>query len=311
MERFLIIDQAENDGAGGGAGGAGSQAGGAAAGVAAAAGAAAAGAAGAGEAGAAGGAAGAAGAGAAGAEEAQEYDLNGNKVKLTKAQLVAELMKAQDYTKKTQMSAAERKKYQTAATRADQIAEEYLAELKKLRGDGGEKPEPEPEDKFTTLEKRQAAIEEQINNDKWEKTFNPIRSKFPELDDLEVAARFSAAVKAGEAENSPAGLLAVAEVVAKEQGGKRNQMLETELAKPDNPLAKNLSQKAIDAFLKNPEDPKHKAFRDQVIADYVAGKIKLSNAGGDNGAGGGAGAAKKDENLEAVGRRIRESLRET
>ncbi len=320
--RLFRFHQAEDNAGtpgGGSADGAGAGAAGAAAGAGGAAGAA--GAAG-GAAGAAAGAAAAAGAGAAGqagnggtpSDQEQFFELEPGQ-KLTKAQLKEAWLKSQDYTKKTQMTAAERKKYQAAAAHADQIAEEYLAELKKLRGE--KEPEPEekgPEHKVTELEKTVQQMQERVLADKWERTYAPVAEKYPDLDDIEVAVKFSEMVAANKedpttgVENSKAGLMKVAEMMAQERTGKLNAQLEKELGNPANKIAATHDEKVIAELLKNPANPKLQAYNQMVIAQYKAGKLQLASAAGDNGAGPGAGAGtEKAETIDQV--RTRQMLR--
>jgi hypothetical protein len=66
----------------------------------------------------------------------------------------------------------------------------------------------------------------------WEKAFNPIQQKFPDISEKSLLADFQEKVAAGEVEDTAAGLMKVAEGIANEREGLVGKRLEGLLANP-------------------------------------------------------------------------------
>ena len=275
---FLNIDQAENDGEGGGAGGAGSQ------GTAVAEGAE-------GSAGQGGNSEGAAGQAGNGeqppAEEPQEFDLGGQRVKYTKAQLIDELRKAVDYTKKTQGIAADKRAYAAKIMRADAIIKELQE-----RGVTPEKPaKPEPENKAPSevdeVKREVASLKQERLVEKWQNAYAPIKAKYPDVEEDKLLDALGKALEAGEVEDNAAGLATVAENLNKGIENSRGAWM--------------------DKLLADEKDPRVLAFEKKAIEKYLAKKKQFHNSGGDSGAGGGVGhgdPAASKEKLGDVAKRL-------
>jgi hypothetical protein len=289
LKNFLM-DQVNPDGAG--AGGSGSPAGADGAGAAGGEGALPAG-----------GAAGAAGQGAGNggtpsAWAPLELTHNGQKVSVaTQEEAIALLQKGYDYTQKAQEVAKLRKELLAKHSRADH----FLTELEKSRQgkpDGeGDGEQPEQPDKLTLIEKEVAALRDKDYSREWERIYNPINQKYPDVPELELANAFKKALEDGEVENTAAAVEAVAAQLNERITGNINQRLEKQLGVADSPLVKAHNEKVISAFMSDAENPRLKEYAQKVIADYVAGKIKLRDAGGDAGGPGAGGGAPSDKKL--------------
>lgn len=288
LEKFLM-DQVNDDGAAGGGGSpAGTEGAGAVGGEGAPP---------------AGGAAGAAsqGAGNGGTPSAwapMELTHNGQKVSVaTQEEAIALLQKGYDYTQKAQEVAKLRKELLAKHSRADH----FLSELEKSRQGkpegAGEGEGQEPPDKLTLIEKELAALRDKDYSREWERIYTPINQKYPDVPELELANAFKKALEDGEVENTAAGVETVAAQLNEQITGQINQRLEKQLGAPDSPLVKAHNEKVISAFLADAENPRLKEYAQKVIADYVAGKVKLRDAGGDAGGPGAGSGTPADKKL--------------
>lgn len=227
---------------------------------------------------------------------AEQFELthNGNKIKMTRQEVIDAAQRGYNTTQKEQEISKLKKELIAKHARANQIIEEAEKAGKQPEG------EEEPESELNQLKNTITGITEKLQLQEWEKALGPIHTKFPDVDELELAAKFQEKVKAGEVENTNAGLEEVATELAQHSEGKVNKKLEAVLADEKNNMVTSHNQKVIEKFLANPEDPKLKAYEQKVIADYVAGKTKLSSAGGDNGKGAAAGAGAGKDKVESI-----------
>ena len=219
-----------------------------------------------------------------------ELTHNGQKVSVaTQEEAIALLQKGYDYTQKAQEVAKLRKELLAKHSRADH----FLSELEKSRQGkpegAGEGEQQEPPDKLTLIEKELAALRDKDYSREWERIYTPINQKYPDVPELELANAFKKALEDGEVENTAAGVETVAAQLNERITGQINQRLEKQLGAPDSTLVKAHNEKVISAFMADASNPKLQEYAQKVIADYVAGKVKLRDAGGDAG-GPGAGA---------------------
>lgn len=273
MEKILqiLMDQADGDGAGSGSPeGAGDGAG---AGAAAA------------QAGADGGAgsqaAGTQGANQAGADADQrEIVWNGQKIKKPIAEIIGLAQQAYNVTQTEQALAAERKQlaqsrkdYQARLLRLDQIETEYKKGKPAAGGEGGEGGEgqPDPNEPLTKIGGELATLKQKMALQDWERAYGPVKQKHPDISEDFLISKYGEMIRSGEVEDNSEGLMKTAEAIANGFDSTATGRLEKLLADPNNPKVKEHDAK--------------------VIADYVAGKTKLADAGGDKGAGG-TGAKK-------------------
>lgn len=278
----ILMDQADN---GGGASGSPDGAGaGAGAGAAAA------------QAGADGGAgsqaAGTQGQNQAGADADQrEIVWNGQKIKKPIAEIIGLAQQAYNITQNEQALAAERKQitqirkdYQARLLRLDQIE----AELKKgntgAGGEGGE-GRPDPDEPLTKIGGELATLKEKMALHDWERAYGPAKQKFPDISEDYLISKFGEMIRSGEVEDDAEGLMKTAEAIA-------------------NGFNSTASGR-LDELLANPNDPKVKEHNAKVIADYVAGKTKLADAGGDKGAGGSGGKAESVKGISEIAAELR------
>lgn len=191
------------------------------------------------------------------AQEQFEIVWNGQKKNMTREEVIAHAQKAYNITQREQEVARTRKDLTAKLERLDKLIEE--AERR------GENPEDAgPEDPVAKLSKEVEEMRSKAQIAEWEKAFSPIQQKFPNISEKNLLNEFTEKVKAGEAEDTSAGLMAVAEEMDKQFAG--------------------ITDKRIEAVMKNPNDPRMKAYNEKLIADYVAGKVKLAHAGGEPGA---------------------------
>ena len=77
-------------------------------------------------------------------------------------------------------------------------------------------------------------------------------------------------------------------------------------------VAGNLAKEAetglnsrLDKLLADDTNPKIAALKKKAVEDYLAGKLKLNNSGGDNGKGPTGGAPNKKESISEIAERLR------
>ncbi len=227
-----------------------------------------------------------------------ELKINGKVEKLTTEQLIARGQQIGNITQREQEIAAQRKEMSSKLTRLDEL----LREAEK----GNQPPEEvdEIQQLRSDIKELKTREESRESHKALEKALEPVRKKFPNMDDkmLDKALQhFADNVKSrkgpkGEPIENPDGLYDNdAAGVAK--------AIEDFHAERDG-----MVKGGLEKLLANPEAPELKAYNEKLIADYVAGKYKLANAGGDLGGQGGAGngaATKPGEDISAVAARLR------
>lgn len=204
----------------------------------------------------------------AAAEEQHDIVWNGQKVKMSLQELKDNAQRAYNVTQGEQANSKTRKELAAAMKRF----EDLIAEAEK----NGKQPaaeEGEQEDPVMKLSKEVDGLRTKALLQDWEKAFNPVQAKYPDISEKALLQEFQEKVKAGEVEDTSAGLMKTAEGISTEREGTVN--------------------KRVDALLTNTNDPRVKAFTQKVIADYVAGKLKLANAGGENPKGASGGKAEE------------------
>lgn len=255
-----------------------------------------------------------------------DLEYKGQKVAVkTREEAIALMQQGHDYTQKTQSAAK-------AKQEALKIKQEYMSRLerttallaeleakrnKAAEGEGGEEAAGESQqaaapanDKLQKLEQELAEMRDEKNAEAWVKLTAPILQKFPDVPEGELAVAFEAAVSRGEVENTMEGLQEVAEQMNGHYSGELNKRLEKQLSEKDSPLVKTHNDKVISAFLNDANNPKLQEFTQKVIADYVAGKLKLKNAAGDTGKGAGTGSGKKERTIAEIAASHRAAFRE-
>lgn len=257
-----------------------------------------------------------------------ELEYKGQKIPVkTREEAIALMQQGHDYTQKTQSAAKAKQEalklkqdYMSRLERTTALLAELEAKRNKAatgegegeqEGDGeGRKPAPPADDKLQKLERELAELRDERNAEAWEKITAPILQKFPDVPEAELAEAFKAAVDRGEVENSLEGLQEVAEQMNGHYSGEINKRLEKQLATKDSPLVKAHNDRVISEFLNDANNPKLQEFTQKVIADYVAGKLKLKDAAGDTGKGAAAGAGKKERTIAEIAAQHRSAFRE-
>lgn len=226
----------------------------------------------------------------AGADADQrEIVWNGQKIRKPMAEIINLAQQAYNVTQIEQALAAEkkqlaqsRKDYQVRLLQMDRIEAELRAGKPGKGAEGGEGGEGQPdpdeplkklEGKFATLEQKQALLD-------WKEYYGPVKLKFPDVSEKMLVQEFEAKIQAGEVDDSVEGLMQTAEAMA----NGFESMVDTRL----------------DKLLADPNNAKVKAHDTKVIADYVAGKTKLADAGGDKGAGGSGSKTKESRSIDEV-----------
>jgi hypothetical protein len=226
----------------------------------------------------------------------EQYELNWNGKKIavnSREEAVALMQKGYNVTQKEQEVSKLRKELLTKHERADRL----FAELERLKQEGrpaaeGEEASPQdPPDKVTQLEQQVRELRDRHLEEQWGKIFSPIATKYPDVPELELAQEFQKALEAGDVENTAEGVEQIAAKLAENYTTQINQRLEKQLSNPESPLVKAHNDKVVTALLADINNPKLTDYNQKVIAAYMANKMKLANAGGDGGKGGGAGAA--------------------
>lgn len=274
MHKFLNIDQAEagDEGAGGG-----SQEG-------------------------AEGAAGAAGAGtdggtvdqgAAGGEtsskpawEQDEIVWNGEKKKFSRQEIINFAQQAYNVTQKEQSLAKLTKDAQERLARIDALMAEAEGAGKEGEGEGeGEADEP-----IGKLSKEVEALrlKEQIRE--WDAAVAPIIAKNPEISEKKLLAEFRDRVASKEVDDTAEGLAKTAELMVSEREGTVSKRLE--------------------ALLKDEKNPQLQSIREKAVKDYLDGKLKLRDAGGEGGGSPAGAKTDKPGSIDDVARKVRESIGE-
>jgi len=297
LRQFLNIDQAENDGAGGGAGGEGSQGGGAGAGA------------GGGQEGAANG--GGAGGGQEPDGEQHEIKWGGETRKVPLAELKNLAQQGYDFTKNSQANSETRKKLLGRLSQVDTVEAElkaaYQARMEELErhnkgkgannddgGDGGDGDKGkgnEGSDEIKSLRDRLDEMSAKDQEREWKDIYSPAKQKFSNLNEERVLDKYLEKQKLGELNGSPEeAMMEIAAEVSKEIAAETGV---------DN-------DKRLDAILADAKNPKLVAHNKKVIEDFIAKKGEYSEAGGDNrGGGGGGGAADKQETIAEAAARLR------
>ena len=284
---FIKIDQDEHD-AGGGAGGAGASQDGGIAGAAA-------------EARAAGGEGPAAQAGAdinaakpgagqpgdtnqAAATDQHEIVWNGQKKMMTLQELKDYAQRAYNVTQGEQANSKTRKELTAQLARLEQM----IAEAEK----NGKPPDESENDPLAKLSKAHEATRQELAGlrekslvQDWERGFAPVQQKYPDISEKALFMEFQEKVQAGEVEDTVTGLMKTAEGMAAEREG--------------------IVNKRLDGLLLKSDDPRMKAYKEKLIADYVAGKLKLTNAGGENPKGAAGGKLDTESSISDVAAKLR------
>jgi len=229
------------------------------------------------------------------AEEQTEWEFDGQKVKYTRQQIIDELRKAKDYTQKTQELAKTRKEQLARLTRLEQMEAEWREKHPEAAGEG-EGGEGDGADDIKTLKNDLAALHQKELQRDWKDSYTPVAKQYPNMDESRLIDRILERKKLGEPVEDAAALMKLAGEVSAE--------IKSETDTEEN--------KRIEKLLANPEDPRLVAFKQKVISDFVAEKIKHSKAGGDGKGGAGPGAnggEEKKGDLSETAKAIRDTIK--
>lgn len=203
-----------------------------------------------------------------------EITVAGQKVKLTRDQVLEHASKGHDYTRKTQELADQKRRMEAEYSR--RLQTELAKALDAQRRAPAEEQEQDP---LADIRSRQDRIEQRIQDEKLDAALERIKGKFPNVNPkllmIEAAER-----KVERFED----LDAVAAELNTAHETERSGLLEKLLGDANNPTVSK--------------------FREKVIAEYLQKKSKDATAGGENGSGGlpGGEAPKppKNQNEERV-----------
>lgn len=204
-----------------------------------------------------------------GAGEVQvEITVNGKKETISQSELIARAQRNSNITEKEQEVSNQRKSLDKKLRQADMI----IADLK-AKEESGQDLTPTEENLLEKTNARVQELEAEREQRNVDKAFEPIRTKFPEVNEYLLFKNFRDKVLAGEVDDTPKGMMEVAEGMSKDYSGKVTQSLETTLKDNNNPITK-----------------KHNA---EVIKDYLKNKKKYAYVFGEGPGGGGAGVGDK------------------
>lgn len=214
----------------------------------------------------------------AAAGEQFEITWEGKKIQMTRDEVINNAQRAYNVTQREQELAKTRKDYQVKLLKLDQ----YYADLEKAGkpAKGADGAEPDADDPLSKVAGEVAELKNQLLVQSWEKSYAPVKQKYPDVSEKMLIEEFQVKIQAGEVDNSNEGLMQTAEAMAKGF----DSTVETKL----------------DKLLADPENPKIKAHNLKVIEAFVKGKKDLANAGGDKGAGGTGGKAKEAKSIDEV-----------
>jgi len=216
--------------------------------------------------------------------EQDEIVWNGEKKKLSRQEIINYAQQAYNVTQKEQNLAKLTKDATDRLARIDALA----AELEKNDGEGADEQAPEDDEPVSQLSKEVQALKlkEQIRT--WDNAFKPIADKYPDISEKALLAEMREKVASKEVDDNAEGLMKVAESMANEREGTVSKRLE--------------------ALLKENKDPRLQAYRKKSIEDYVAGKIKLANAGGEGGGSPAGAKPQTSKSIDDVATRIRGTI---
>jgi hypothetical protein len=224
--------------------------------------------------------------GAAG--EQFEIVWNGQKVNMTRQELIDNAQRAYNVTQGEQANSKTRKELAAAYKRL----EELMADAEKQRG---KPPENDDDDPVTTLSKANIATRKEVAElrekallQDWERAVTPVMQKYPDISEKALLDEFQEQVKAGEVDDNAAGLMKTAEGMANKH--------------------EDLVGKRLDALLAKEDDPRMKALKEKWIAGYVADKTKNANAGGEKGAGAAGSGADKVKSISETAAELRSAV---
>jgi len=209
-------------------------------------------------------------------QDGLEITWNGQKKKVSREEAIKLAQQGYNVTQKEQMLSRKSKELQDKMQRLDAL----IAEAEK-NGD-----DPSGDNEIKKLSNELKSYRDEIGEIKLQRAMEPIKSKFPDIDEDQLLIAFEKKVSSGEVEDNENGLMSVAENLAKGYGEKVSSQLEK--------------------LLSDPENPKMKAFADKVIREYIEGKRKLANAGGETGGPSGGPKPQKIESISEAASRARQ-----
>jgi len=234
--------------------------------------------------------------------KAEQFELvwHGQKKVLSREEVIALAQRNYNVTQQEQKISQMRKDLITK----QQAAEDLLSEIQKRQSEGGEGAGVDDKSVMEKVYSELEGLKEKLNLQEWEKAMGPVKQKYPDINDLDLATEFQAKLKTGEVSDDENGLMEVAGEIARNQGEQNSKKMETLLSDSKNKTVLEHNDKVVKSLLANPQDARLAEYNQKVIADYIAGKLKLKDAGGEKGPGG-TGTSEKSESIAEVAARLR------
>lgn len=223
-------------------------------------------------------------AGGAASEPEHEVTVAGQKVKVKLSELVSGYSRQQDYTRKTQELAEQRKKLESDYQSKLRTELARLLDEEKRRGAGG--GEQEEKDPIAETQAQVKRLEQKMMDDKLDAILSSLESKHQGLDRQALLIR-----AAREGVQNLEDLPALAQALMEETEKSFSERFEKVLADENHPMTKKWAQKIVDA--------------------YVARKAKESKSkAGETGGGGAPGGEgpKAPKNSDETRRMVEEAL---
>ena len=201
-------------------------------------------------------------------EEQFDLTVGGKVIKLNKTEVINRAQQATDITQKQQKISETQKTLNTKVRQADML----LKEIEDQKATG-QSADPADEDKFKKLTDEISSLQDVNQQRELDNALAPAKAKYPHLNEDMIINAFTQKANAGEIENSAAGIMEVAAELATTENGSFEQR--------------------VNELIKDPNNPQMKKYNDKLIADYVAGKRRSYNNGGEHGGAGGTGGGNK------------------
>jgi len=180
---------------------------------------------------------------------------DGVKVLIPQAEIADYVAKGVDYTKKTQLLSEKEKAWQAEIQR-------LTAQINNPQANPENYGEGQEQDVVTQITERMGKLESTLADVELEKKLVLVREKYPNISDDMLLTKFTKMADEGKIRANMDGLMAAGEAANQDIVGIVNKQL----------------QSVMDST-----DPKHIELRNNIIKQYVAGKIKMINAGGEPG----------------------------
>jgi len=201
---------------------------------------------------------------------------HGQKVKMTRQEIIDHAQRAYNVTQGEQANSKTRKELTEKLTQLNELIEEARKSPDHAEADG---------DPIAVLRKEIDELKEVRKLEAWDKYFSPVKAKHPDIPEDFLVSKFQARVLSKEVENTEEGLMKTADDISNGFSG--------------------TVDKRIEALLNDATNPKIKAHNDKVVAAYLAEKQRLANSGGEKGAGISGGAEGKVKTISETAAELR------